>query len=403
MLSNNIIYLKEIDHLKKLEAVISNCEVVVDSLFGVGLNRNLDSFYCEIIHIINKSNKEIISIDIPSGLDGNTGIALGNSVKANYTYTFEVLKKGFINYSAFEYLGEVKVLSIGIPTKVKENNSNEVFILEKNEYKHMIKDRQIYGHKGNYGRATIFAGSVGYTGAAYITTEACVKSGAGLVTLVTDNVSQKILSSKLVEAMTINYGENERIIELLKKSNVIVFGPGISNTKEFEEILMWIIKVSKATMVIDAEGINILSRRQDILQEIKGRAVLTPHLGEMSRLISKPIDYIEKNRIDIAKKFAKENKCILLLKGFNTIITNGYEVIVNNSGNSKMASGGMGDCLTGIISAFISQGYEPFEAAKISTYVHGITGEIVGKEKFSVTATDIIENISNHINMIRMS
>ena len=402
-MSKDIVYLKDTKDLEDIKLIIDKNDVIIDCLFGIGLNRSLDKFYCDIIDSINSSNKIIIAIDVPSGLDGNTGEPLGKSIKASYTYTFESLKRGFINYSAFEYLGKVKVIPIGIPSEAKVKNSSNIFILEKDKYKDMIKDRTVYGHKGDYGRAIIFAGSFGFTGAAYITTEACVKSGAGLVTLVTTKECQKILGSKLVEAMTTNYGEKEKILELIKSANVITFGPGISSSKEIEEIFLWIIENSKANIVVDAEGINILGRRSDILKALKGRGILTPHPGEMARLISKSVDYIEKDRVEVAREFAKVNDCILLLKGFNTIITDGNEVVVNTSGNSKMASGGMGDCLTGIITAFISQGYESFEATKLAAYVHGVTGEIVGKNKFSVVASDIIDNISNNINTIRMS
>lgn len=399
-ISKNISYIKDINDIKDTSLIISKSNVIIDAIFGIGLNRAIDDLHNEIIEIVNNSKKTIIAVDVPSGLDCNEGIALGNAIRANYTYTFEVIKRGFINYSAFEYLGEMKVISIGIPEEIKANNSEKIYMLEKKDYRDMIKDRKIYGHKGDYGKAIIFAGSMGFTGAAYITTEACVKSGAGLVTLVTTTECQKILSSKLVEAMTANYAEKEKILELINKATAIAFGPGIGNAKEFEEILLWIVENSTAIIIIDAEGINILSRRADILKKLSGRAILTPHPGEMSKLIGKSIDDIEKDRVNIARTFAKENQCILLLKGFNTVITNGDEVIINNSGNSKMASGGMGDCLTGIITALVSQGYDGFIATKFAAYVHGITGENQGENKFSIIASDVIDNISNNINSI---
>lgn len=391
-LTDKIKIIKSLEDMSNFENLLKEYEVIIDSLFGVGINRKLDNFYCQIIEHINNSNKYIVSIDVPSGLDGDKGIPLGNAIKAAVTYSFEVLKRGFINYSAFQYLGKLEIVDIGIPNSIKELKSEGIKILERNYYKEIIKKRDLYGHKGDYGRVTVFAGSAGFTGAAYIATEACVKTGAGLTTLVTSMECQKALSSLLVEAMSANYSEKERIERLVQDSNSIAFGPGVKSEKEFEDLLLWILSNSDAKVVIDAEGINILSRRKDILGKFKGRVVLTPHLGEMSRLINIPIKEIEENRVEIAKRYAYENNCILLLKGYNTVITDGKNVFINNTGDSRMASGGMGDCLTGIIASLIGQGNTPLEAALLGAYIHGLAGEY-NKEKYSVISRDIINNI----------
>lgn len=391
-ITDNTIIVKSLTDIGNFKKILNNYEVIVDSVFGIGLNRELDTFYCKLIECINQSQKYVVAIDIPSGLDGDTGLPLGNAVTANVTYSLEVIKRGFINYSAFKYIGNLKTVSIGIPESVKKIKDEGIRILDRSYYQNIIKKRSLYGYKGDYGKATIFAGSFGFAGAAYITTEACVKTGTGLTTLVTPMECQRILSGSLIEAMTANYSEKIRVKNLVEDSDVIAFGPGIKSEKEFEELLLWIVDNSTANMVIDAEGINILSRREDILDKLRGRMVLTPHLGEMSRLLNIPINEIEENRVDIAKEYAKKHGCILLLKGYYTVITDGNSVFVNNTGDSKMASGGMGDCLTGVIASLIGQGNTPLEGALLGAYIHGLAGQCC-KDKYSVTARDVIQNI----------
>ncbi len=179
----------------------------------------------------------------------------------------------------------------------------------------------------------------------------------------------------------------------LKKFNVIAIGPGMGTDGEAIEVFDKVIKNTESPLVIDADGLNILSEKNEYFNYIKGRAIITPHLGEMSRLVGKSIEEIEENKIEISKKFAKEKKIVLLLKGYNTIITDGEEVIINNTGNSKMASGGMGDCLTGIITSFIGQGLSIKDAAVLGAYVHGYAGDCLGKRLNSVNARDIINNL----------
>ena len=211
-------------------------------------------------------------------------------------------------------------------------------------------------HKGDYGRSVIVAGSYGYLGAARIATEACLSSGAGLTTLITTDEGQKLLSPSIIEAMICSFDNIPKCNELISNADAVAFGPGIENSRESEELLLRIIDKAAAKIIIDAEGINILSRRPEIVSRIPRDTILTPHPGEMSRLINKPVEFVNENRIEVSKEFARKNKCIIVLKGYNTVITDGDSVYVNTSGNSKMASGGMGDALTGIITALLSQG-----------------------------------------------
>lgn len=399
-LTSNIIHLKGLNDIEILSKVLSKYEIVLDCIWGVGLNRALDEFYIKVINIINEKSKFIISVDVPSGLNADDGDVIGASILADITFSFEVIKKGFIKYKALEYLGKLEILNIGIPEFVKSMNSEKVFLLNKEDYGQLLKKRTVYGHKGDYGKVAILAGSKGYTGAAFIATEACVRAGAGLTTLVSTKYVQDKLSCKLVEAMTANIESRDELKELFEKLDVIAIGPGINNEKMYKEILLDIIKYENKLFVIDAGAFNLIKGSKEIMEGLKGRAVYTPHPGEMARLIDKTIDYVEDNRIDVARKFAKENEVVVLLKGYNTIITNGEYVYINNTGNSKMASGGMGDCLTGIISAILAQGHSLIDSALLGAYIHGLAGEIASEDKYSVVASDVIENISRAMNYI---
>lgn len=397
-----ISFAKDISDIDILKDIIKSNDIVIDSIFGVGISRELSDFYTNVINVINEYGKNIISIDVPSGLDCNTGIPRGSSVKANTTYTFEVIKRGFINYSALKYLGKLEVIPIGIPDNIKKAVDDRIYVLEEKDYKNMIIKREVYGHKGDYGRAIIFAGSQGFTGAAYIAVEACLKTGAGLTTLVTTYKTQDILSSLLIESMTANFSEKEKVDKLLSNADAIAYGPGLPSDKKYEDFLLDISIQSRSHIVIDAEGINILSRRYDIGERLRGRMILTPHPGEMARLMKKSVKEIERNRIEVAKECANKYNSIVLLKGYNTVITDGNDVYINTTGNSKMASGGSGDCLTGMIVSLLAQGHSPLESALIGAYVHGKCGEIGGRDKYSITATQIIDEIQETINNIIM-
>lgn len=399
-LTDNILYIRNINDIYSLNKIIEKYEIVIDCIFGIGLNRVLEEFYVSLINFINDKAKTVISVDTPSGLNTNDGRVMGTSVRANITYTFEVLKRGFIEYKALEYLGKVEVLKIGIPNFIKIKNSEGIHILEKEEYRRLMKKRDVYGHKGTYGKACILAGSKGYTGAAYIATEACVRAGAGLTTLITNKYVQDKLSSKVVEAMIANIEDKENLNRLFEISNVFAIGPGIDKELGYKDIFENLLDLDDKKFVIDAGAFEIIKNNKEIIKKLKNRAVFTPHPGEMARLIDRDIDYIENNRIEVARKFAKENDIIVLLKGYNTIITNGKDIYINNTGNSKMASGGMGDCLTGIITALLAQGYSILNSALIGAYVHGLAGEIASKDKYSTIASEVIENISKAMNYI---
>ena len=256
-----------------------------------------------------------------------------------------------------------------------------------------MKNKDIFSFKSDFGKVSIFAGLKGFSGAAFISAEAAIKSGSGLVTLVCDEEIQDILSCKLSEGMTANYNDKERVNKLIKTSNAIGFGCGMGDSEETFKRLEYILNNANCPVVIDADGLNVLKKDNSILKLYKNKIIITPHLGEMARLTGKSISYIKENRIDVAKEFAKKHNIIVLLKGYETIITDGNITYVNPTGNSAMANGGMGDCLLGMITSFIGQNIEVFEAVVCAAFIHGYIGDILSKELYTVNATDVIKEI----------
>lgn len=382
-----------IEDLNELKESILRSDVVIDAILGRNLNVDDKEIFLNVVSVINENSPYTISIEVPSGLNADTGSVFISSVKADMTVTFEFYKRGFLDYEALLNTGKIIVESIGVPLNAKLKFIEEEFILDRDIVKGLIEKRRISGHKGDYGNVLIFAGKEGFTGAAYISSEACVKSGAGLVTLCTESSIRNVLCGKLVEAMTVSFDESEKLHLHIKKADSIAFGPGMGNSSDTLKRLINVMSESHCPIVIDADGLNALSSNLDILKRKKNEVIITPHLGEMSRLTGMSIKDIEKNRIGVAKEFARKYKVIVLLKGYGSVITDGYKTYINSTGSSAMASGGMGDCLTGIIASLIGQGCSALNAAALGAYIHGYAGDILSKSMYSVSAQEVLKEI----------
>lgn len=396
IIKNMNISIKNIDSISDLEglrAEIAACQVTVDALFGTGLKRKVEGIFDAVISVINEKSNRVFSIDIPSGLNSDSGIVMGNSVISDKTISFQLYKRGFLNYESMKYTGEIFVEPIGIPDDIVEKYHNREFITEMSFLKENIKKREKFFHKGDNGKAVIIAGSKGFYGAAFIAAEVAVRCGSGLVTLLSSADVIENLSKRLTEAMTASYEDKNKMVELLNKCDAVGFGPGVGNNEEAYNLLCNVIENIDVPIVIDADGINVMAGHIEKFVKWNKEIVITPHLGEMSRLTGKSIDYIKENRIDVAKEFAKEHNIVVLLKGYNTVVTDGDNTYINPTGSSAMANGGMGDCLTGIITSLIGQGLKPMEAAVCGAYIHGYTGDVLAKDMHTVNASHIIERL----------
>jgi NAD(P)H-hydrate epimerase len=374
-----------------------NFDFIFDAVLGTGLNSKVRDFYEKIINYINTNKGVTISIDIPSGLDSEKGIPLGNSVKANLTCTFAYKKIGLSTYPGFLYAGDVKVIDISIPEN--RHFTFETFETDENIVKNIYKQRNISGHKGTFGHAVVIGGSAGFTGAPFLSAKAALKAGAGLVTSVIPQDINIIMESMFAEAMTYpvnlkNFDKNA-LLDFINAKNAVLIGPGMGTSDESKNFFFDIAKYINVPVVIDADGLNILAKDIGYLEKFKQQIVITPHPGEMSRLCSVSVKEIQENRVAIAKEFAKKYGISVVLKGARTVITNGNETYINPTGSNAIATGGSGDVLSGMILSFLAQGYTMDDASVIGAYLHGLAGEVAEKKlcKESVIASDIIDNL----------
>ena len=261
-------------------------------------------------------------------------------------------------------------------------------------------------HKGEYGRAFIIAGSVGMTGAACLAGQACLRSGAGLVTVGTPAGLNPILEAKMTSVMTKPLAETGRgtlsrealtdILAFMENVDVVAIGPGIGRNEQTADLVEQVIKKSKCPLIIDADGLNNLSERLEVFEYAKGRAIISPHPGEMSRLIKKPIEHIQKNRSVVAAELALKYGLVVILKGHKTVVTDGEPVYINTTGNPGMATAGSGDVLCGVVTALVAQGVERFSASCLAVHIHGLAGDLAAKKtgEISLMAEDILEYLS---------
>jgi len=385
----------EEDFLSLKEAV-KDADVTIDALLGTGAKGPLSDIFINVIEMMNDYSEMIISIDVPSGLDADTGFPMPVAVRATRTISFQCIKKGYLNDKALEYLGDLVVEDIGIPELAIKHVEKEIYMTEAEDIESILPIRDKAGYKSMYGRVLVVAGSRGLTGAAKISSEAAIATGSGLVTLSSHEDVMNDLVTRLREIMSL-YPED--LEEGVRKSDVVAFGPGLGNSEETLDMLLRIVKtmqeegMKNSTLVIDADGLNVIEGKCDILKSLNFKVILTPHPGEMARLTGLTVKEISANRIEVAREFAKTHGVILVLKGYHTVITDGREVYVNPTGSSAMAQGGMGDALTGIIASLAGQGIKPMDAAIFGVYLHGAIGDRLSMERYSVKASEIIENI----------
>lgn len=393
--------------------------LVVDAIFGTGLSKNITGKTAEIISFINASDAPVISVDIPSGISSDTGQIMGEAVRADYTVTFGLPKRGHLLYPGADYTGRFFIEDIGFPEELLHSEKLKTELLEKRDISLLIPERQRYSHKGDYGHVLVIAGSRGKTGAAFMCAKACLRSGAGLVTIGVPESLLDVFQSRATEDMTLPLPDKgdgtlsskalEKILEFLfEKADVLAIGPGISVTDDTKKLVRELLLNSTAPAVIDADAINSLEGNKQILKKARSPIILTPHAGEMARLrqglgvrgqglAEKELrNKIEKDRINTAVSFAKETGTYLVLKGMPTVIAEPEgRAFINPTGNSGMASAGTGDVLTGMVSGFLGQGLNPLEASILGVYMHGLAGDIAAKNKgeHSLIASDITDAI----------
>lgn len=340
-------------------------------------------------------------MDIPTGVNADTGEADGSAVKADATVTMALPKLGLYLYPGAEHAGTIQVADIGMPSTLLQETEGNRILIEKELIKTILPDRPQNAHKGSAGRVAVVAGSYGYVGAAALCSFAAVKGGAGLVTLLTPENTREILAIKLTEVMVkglpvsddrlVTEEALEVVTEALDKADVLAIGPGFGVSEEAGNLIRDILVTTSVPCVIDADAITALKDHTELLSHMLAEKVLTPHPGEMARITGIRISEIEKNRVEVARLYAEKWQAVVVLKGVPTVVAlPDGTVYLNTTGTPAMATGGSGDVLTGLIAALIGQGLTVADAAVAGVYLHGRAGELAAGGSVGMAASELL-------------
>ena len=385
-LGPEIYEIKDEEAYQEFQDKIVNCNYIVDGLLGTGLNSPVRGLFKNVIEDINLSGKPVMSIDIPSGLNADTGQKMGAAVKADLTVTFGFPKPGQLVYPGAEAVGRLVNIGIGIPRMISDRIESGHRLIEPEDFIPDISKNKRNTHKGARGHLLILAGSTGKTGAATLAAMGALRAGAGLVTVGIPGSLNHIMESKLTEAMTVPLAETgdgtlsikayDDINRLLSGKTALAIGPGLSTNPETIELVCRIISECELPVVIDADAINALSLKQGGLEFLDEKKILTPHPGEMARLIGLENREVQANRLKVSREFSQKWHCNLVLKGARTIVAAPSGILhINPTGNPALATGGTGDVLTGLISGFLARGVREVKAASAGVYLHGLAAD----------------------------
>ena len=371
-------------------------ELVIDGIFGIGLNRSITGWVKDLVQHINQSQAYKIAIDIPSGLFANAPITDPDAIlHADYTLSFQAPKLAFFLPESFPYVPVFKILNIGLDEKYLKETQTTAILTTKAVVKINYKPRQRFDHKGSNGHALIVGGSYGKIGAAILSTKACLRTGAGLVTSFIPKCGYNIMQSTVPEAMVLTDVHEKWISDITLSFNpsAIAIGMGIGQDIETKKALLELFKTVNCPMVIDADALNLIAKYKDLKEVIPKGSILTPHPGELKRLLGDwKNDY---DKLAKAKKFSKKNEVIIIIKGAYTTIVHGDKLYINTTGNPGMATAGSGDVLSGVLAALLSQNYKALAASILGVYLHGKAGDFALEKNGyeNLIAGDIIDQI----------
>ncbi|TBW29105.1 NAD(P)H-hydrate dehydratase [Gramella sp. KN1008] len=370
-------------------------DFVIDAIFGIGLNRPIEGWMADLVKLINQSQAFTLSVDMPSGLFSDKVPGEEDAViEADYTLSFQAPKIVFFLPETMDYVGDLQIMDIGLDREFLADIPSKTFLINKDMVLPLYKQRRKNSHKGDYGHALIAGGSYGKIGSVLLTATAALKTGTGLCTVYIPKCGYEIVQTGLPEAMVLTDTENNLLSSYPEdfKADVICFGMGVGTAEKSVKALKSFLKASTSPMLIDADGLNILSKNIELLSLLPENSILTPHPGELKRLVGEWKDDFHK--LELVKDFSKEHGVIVVLKGAHTFTINRDEIFINNSGNPGMATAGSGDVLSGIITSLIGQAYDPLVAAVLGVFIHGLSGDISAEKSGyeSVLAGDIARN-----------
>ena len=390
---------------------IAQCTIIVDAIFGTGLKTALGGMMETVVADVNASGIPIVSIDLPSGLSSDTPQLIGDCIDASMTVTLAAPKLPLVLPPGEAHAGDVVIADIGIPVDVLDGlDGPHIELLTPEQIRDLVEPRAPDSHKGDFGRVTIIAGSRGKTGAAHLAAMGALRSGAGLVTVATPGSCLPIIASMAAELMTTPLPESregcvtaagvDAILEM--RHDVIACGPGLGREPAVAGFVRALVERSTVPLVLDADAITVLADDPGVLVGREERdVIITPHPGEMARLIGSSVDEVQSNRLDVATEFATTHHLYVVLKGHRTVIaTPEGHVFINPTGNAGMATGGTGDVLTGMIAAWLAQLLDAEAACRLAVFLHGAAGDLAEAEEGQVgmTATDVLAQLGPALN-----
>ena len=388
LIKNKIHYLRiESDRDENFISALNTSNTIIDCLLGTGANNKLIPLFEWIIKEINNSSKTVIACDLPTGINPDTGAISECTIKANLTVTFGYTKLGLCLFPGKKHAGKIKTIDIGLP-EIETN----IFLMDNDFLKENFPKRPVDSNKGTFGKTLLVSGSKTYPGAAMLASCAASSIGSGLTALASPDESFNQITSGIPEVTHVNFSL-ESILQESFNSSVLVIGPGLTTESEIKNLVESIIRKANLPIVLDADGINVLSGNIDILKEAKKEVVITPHPKEFARFLGITVEEVLNNKINLVKDTALDLNCTIVLKGPGTIIaTKAGKIYISPFANAALAKGGTGDVLSGFIGGLIAQKLEPSLAACVGVYIHGLCGELVADEKtvFSLLPQDLI-------------
>jgi NAD(P)H-hydrate epimerase len=399
---------EEVEEPSGLARALGGADVIVDALLGTGVSGAARGPVAAAIEAINRAGAggvPVVALDLPSGLDSDRGALLGPTVKAWRTVTFAGLKRSLLLAPAAAQAGAVEIGDIGVSAEAARRGIT-TWRLEIADVRPSFPPRDPDAHKGRFGHLLVVAGSLGKTGAAVLAGRAALRSGVGLCTIAAPASQQPIVAAQAPEYMTEALPETaaqslaleakDRLRELARRMDAVALGPGLSLDPEAQELARVLIRELQRPMVVDADALSALAGHLDLLRHAAGPRVLTPHPGEMARMLGTTIEAVQADRIEVTRTFAREHGVAIALKGAHTVIggPDGH-VTINPTGNPGMAKGGSGDVLTGIVGALLAREIEPAAALRAGCYLHGLAGDVAARERgeYAMLASDIIESL----------
>ncbi len=383
-----------------VQSYLTSCDYVIDAIYGIGFRGTVPEMIADVIRAANHARATVIAVDIPSGVFCDTGEVLGDCIQADYTVTFSTLKPAHLLFPGKAFCGEVTIAPVGIPGDFIEEQKGNFEVLDDEYCRKLFTPRKEDGNKGDYGSLLCLCGSYGMAGAAIMAASAALRCGVGLVHMVLPERIYPLVASCLAEPIFTVLPENENLQSLpeviWQKTTACLIGCGLGLSDYSKKYIFQLMSNAKVPIILDADGLNTVAENIDIIKTVKAPLILTPHPGEMARLMKTTVQDVQSHRLEYVRRFSRETGAVVVLKGSGTLIAApDGKVCYNPTGNPGMARGGSGDILAGMIGAFVAQGVDPFYAASCGVYLHGLAGDRCAEHlsQMGMLPTDIIKEL----------